>query len=339
MKRFIFSTLVILFLITYNSKAQKALDFNVVDIEGKNHSLYGDYLNKGKVIVIFLMVTDFQPCHVIASRLQKMYEQFGGGKDNVEFLYLSISPQDSIEALKSFQELHQITSPIIGPQGGSLTSTIQFTNGRYGPYQYVPQMNIIFPNGEVAYNIVASRLEERISDALTARNSIPNKINIDYSIPYSVTQTAPLNSSFFLRSFQDLNYNRNITEITKGASSFDYPSALFPEVDEPYIAFESSETTPRGLINISDVIALRKQVLRIEDLSPDALIAADINNDGRVTLSDIVDMQRFILGIDREWKDRPALIMYPSTIPFEIKGSAQTLKLNSKLIWVGNVID
>jgi peroxiredoxin len=338
MKKFIY-TILILCLVNTLANAQKALDFTVKDINNKDHSLYADYLNNGKIIVTYLMLTDCPPCHTLAPRFQRIYEKFGSGKGNVEFLILSISPSDTLESLQNFQETHQITSPIIGPEGGSLTASIQFTNARYGPYQYVPQFSIIFPNGDVVYGIVASRLEERIADALSARTTMPNKINIEYTIPFTSNDVNPLKSTFHLRSYQDLNYNRNIIVANNGTISFDYPSTQYPEVDEPYISFESTESTPRGMVNISDVIALRKHVLRLEDLTEDAIIAADINNDGRITLSDIVEMQRFILGIDREWKNRPAIIMHPSTIPFEVKGSAQTITLEPKLIWVGNLVE
>ncbi|HMP30665.1 MAG TPA: redoxin domain-containing protein [Saprospiraceae bacterium] len=333
MKKFL-HTFFMICMVSTLTIAQKAINFSAKDIDGKDHNLYADNLNKGKIVVTFLMVADFEPCNVIAPRIQSLYEKFGSGNGNVQFYYFTVSPTDTIQALKKFRQQHGITAPIIGPEGGGLSASIQFTNGRFGPYQYVPQMNIILPDGSVLYDIVISRLEERINDALTSRNTMPNKVNISYSIPNTLNTSLPSKSAFYLRSAQDLSYKKNITELTKGAATFEYPSPLFPLVQEPYISFESTEPTPRGMVNVSDLV-----VLRIEDLSADALIAADINNDGRITLSDIVDMQRFILGIDKTWQNRPALIMHPSTLSFTLSGTAQTITLQPKLIWVGNLVD
>jgi peroxiredoxin len=317
--------------------AQKVIDFKVTDINGKQHKLYEDYLNKGKIVVTYLMYADCPPCNILAPRFQKMFENFSSGKDQVAFMMLSISKVDTLDALKAFSVKHGLTTPLIGPQGGSLTANIQFINARFGPYQYVPQFSIILPNGDVVFDIVISRLEQRINEAITGLSTLPNKVKINYSIPLTESQNMPSNSSFFLKSSKDLTYKKNITQLLKGSTTFEYPSSLLPEVESPFISFESSESTPRGIIGINDVIALRKQVLRMDTLSADAMIAADINNDGRVTLSDIVAMQRFILGIDRVFPDRPSIIMHPATIPIEIKGSAQNVTFQPKLIWVGNV--
>ena len=338
MKKF-FNTFFMVGFITILTFGQKAIDFTVRDIDGKDHKLYADYLNKGKIVVTYLMLTDCPPCHVLAPRFESMYKSFGQGNGNVQFLILSISPNDSLQALSAFKQTHQITAPLIGRDGKSLTSTIQFMNGRYGPYQYVPQFSIILPDGNVVYDIVISRLEERIKDALTSRNTMPNKINLSYVIPMAKEQALPAKSSFILKSAQDLSYSRNITEITKGQLIFDYPSASFPFVQEPYITFESNETTPRGIVTLADVIALRKQVLGLDTLSQDARIAADVNNDGRINLSDIVAMQRLLLGIDPGWISRPSLFMHPSRIPFDVNGNAQTIQIQSKLIWTGNLTD
>ena len=338
MKKF-YCTYFMVALATVFLQSQKAIDFSVTDINGQQHKLYNDYLNKGKVVVTYLMLTDCPPCHVMAPRFEQLNKTFGSGKGNVQFLLLSISPSDTVKALEHFRDTHQISAPVIGKDGGSLTASLQFINARYGPYQYVPQFSIILPNGTVVYDIVMSRLEERIKDALTARNTMPNKINVGISIPMVKDQLLPSKGNFYFRSAQDLKYERNISELTGGKLSFEYPSASFPEVIEPYITFEYKESTPKGIVTISDVIALRKHVLGLDILTGDARTAADVNNDGRVNLSDVVAMQRVLLGIDATWPDKPSLLMFPSRIPIEITGMAQTIQIQSKLIWTGNLVE
>jgi peroxiredoxin len=143
--------------------AQKVIDFKVTDINGKQHKLYEDYLNKGKIVVTYLMYAGCPPCNTLAPRFQKMFENFSAGKDQVAFMMLSISKTDTLDALKVFNAKHSLTTPLIGPEGGSLTANIQFINARFGPYQYVPQFSIIMPNGDVVFDIVISRLEQRIN--------------------------------------------------------------------------------------------------------------------------------------------------------------------------------
>ena len=127
MKKFISLVLLISFFQIFG-EAQKVINFKVTDINGKQHNLYEDYLNKGKLVVTYLMYSDCAPCNTLAPRFQKMFENFSDGKDRVTFMMLSISKTDSLEALNVFKDKHNLTIPLIGPSGGSLTSTLQFIN-------------------------------------------------------------------------------------------------------------------------------------------------------------------------------------------------------------------
>jgi hypothetical protein len=83
-------------------------------------------------------------------------------------------------------------------------------------------------------------------------------------------------------------------------------------------------------VTISDVILLNKYLLGQEQLpTPFALVAADVNSNGAVTLSDLLEIRRLLLGISQSFPNTPSWRMIRTgSIPFTGTWSINNLSDN-----------
>ncbi|MFY7729853.1 MAG: redoxin family protein [Flavobacterium sp.] len=132
-----------------------APDFTATDINGVEHSLYADYLNQGKTVIIDISATWCGPCwryhgtHALAD----FYETYGpNGSNEVVVLFIEGDPGTSVQSL-------------YGTNTSSDTSTTQGNWTNHSPYpiiddgtgaisnayaiQYFPTVYMICPNGNV----------------------------------------------------------------------------------------------------------------------------------------------------------------------------------------------
>lgn len=80
--------------------------------------------------------------------------------------------------------------------------------------------------------------------------------------------------------------------------------SLPPWVDEEIEVTLERNTDPGQGISITDMILLRRHLLGIVPLSnPWHLLAADVNNDQRTSLMDVIEMQRVILGVQNQFSN------------------------------------
>lgn len=66
-------------------------------------------------------------------------------------------------------------------------------------------------------------------------------------------------------------------------------------------------------VNVVDIVAIRRHILAFDTLSPLQLVAADVTNDGQVSIGDIVRISQLILGL-REWEFRPNWFVLPALL-------------------------
>jgi peroxiredoxin len=340
MKKF-FSICVVSLLICISLRAQKKVnDFTVTDISGKKHSLYSDYLDKGKVVMTILFINDCDPCINISPRIQSIYEKYGSGLGNLQIIAMNIFPDDTLEGVKKFVEKAKAKYPHVSKEGASLTASLPFRNNTYGIYQGIPQFSIITPGRDILFEVVPNRFEERIDEVLKSSSTLPNVVTVGFGLQNAQTSSLPSGASLFLRSKKDGAYVRNITTLTNGTHSFEYPSQSFPAIDEPFIEFSAGSALPGNtVITVSDLVALRNHILGIENLPNEKLPLADTNGDEKVNVLDVLELQRFILKLDAKWRNQNALLMNPSIIPISVSGSAQRVNINANLTWMGNLVD
>ncbi len=87
-------------------------------------------------------------------------------------------------------------------------------------------------------------------------------------------------------------------------STFD-GSYMIPDVgmDGEYMLELSKEDDPLNGVSTLDIVILQQHILGINKLpSPYQYIAGDVNDNQKLTATDIIEMRRLILGIDKEWR-------------------------------------
>lgn len=133
--------------------AQNAPDFTVTDSWGQPHTLYADYLNQGKTVVLKIFYVACPPCNSIAPFLEPLYQDWGGGEGDVQFIELSIQQGDSDEEVNVYKSTHGTTYPAAGGEGNSVPATIPYTNGTFGLYGGTPTFVVIAPDGTLQYDV------------------------------------------------------------------------------------------------------------------------------------------------------------------------------------------
>ncbi len=69
-------------------------------------------------------------------------------------------------------------------------------------------------------------------------------------------------------------------------------------------------------VNVVDIVAIRRHILALDTLAPLQLLAADVTNDGQVSIGDIVRISQLILGL-RDWEFRPSWLVFPSLLAID----------------------
>lgn len=106
-----------------------------------------------------------------------------------------------------------------------------------------------------------------------------------------------------------LKYGKNVISIVCTAQNGDKrtytltvvrkkPENEKPEEEKPEEKIAYGDVNQDGKISNADLVLLKKQILKIENLKDEKLKAADVNQDGKVSNSDLVLLKKHILGIE-----------------------------------------
>lgn len=153
MKHKSYILLFILFCAFTDLMSQTAPDFTVTDSWGNTHRLYEDYLNQGKTVVLKIFYVACPPCNSIAPLLEPLYQEWGGGEADVQFIELSIQQGDSDAEINVYKNNHATTYPAAGGEGNSVSASTPYTNGTFGPWSGTPTFVVIAPNGTLQYDV------------------------------------------------------------------------------------------------------------------------------------------------------------------------------------------
>jgi len=138
---------------TWKATGQMAPDFTITDSHGNEHTLYADYLNQGKTVMIKIFFTTCPPCIAIAPYIQPLYEDWGEGNYDVEFFELSNKNFDTNVLVNAYQANHGQTFPGAGVEGGSLAAVAPYEQGQFGPFYGTPTFIVIAPDGTMDYDV------------------------------------------------------------------------------------------------------------------------------------------------------------------------------------------
>jgi hypothetical protein len=329
--------LFLLLIANSNIYSQLAANFTVTDTDGNTHRLFEDYLDKGKVVVMKLFFVNCPPCNSIAKSMQQKYVNWGAGNNNVQFIELTTKIGDKNPFVIQYKNMHGITFPSISSEGGSLNAIIPYTNGTYGPYTGTPTLIVIAPNKTLMYDVLFNNLDAVIEMMGGQTSAPPNQISINLTLP---TSNFPDDVSLLLKSKTDVSKSYNVTALTNGTHSFTYPSDNFPEIGEPYFELQSNAPSQNGLVSVTDLVAIRNHILGSNPLAEEwQRIAADVNSDGKITVTDMVGIQKSILYINTHFPNNtPSYKMIPADIPFSVPQTGGTnVNLAARIIKMGNV--
>ncbi len=145
--------LIIFLAVGYSAAAQNAPDFNVTDARGNPHTLYEDYLDKGKTVVIKIFFTSCPPCNQIAPFMEPLYQEWGSGDQDVEFFELSTQSFDDNQRITAYADQYNITFPSVGSEGGSVEATKPYRDGDFGLFTGTPTFVVIAPDGTVNFDV------------------------------------------------------------------------------------------------------------------------------------------------------------------------------------------
>ncbi len=140
-----------------------APDFTVTDINGVSHTLYTDYLDQGKTVMLKLFYSTCPPCNAQAKNLQALYEDWGAGAHDVEFIEVSIRDWETDQTASSYTNNHGITFPTVSAQGGSLSVVNAYIGANFGAYTGTPTYIVIDPDGNVQWNVTFAGLDAAIA--------------------------------------------------------------------------------------------------------------------------------------------------------------------------------
>ena len=133
--------------------AQDAPDIDVTDSDGERHRLYSNYLNQGKTVLVKLFYSACPPCISIAPSLQELYEEWGAGEHDVEFIELSIQNWETDATVNTYKNNHGVTFPSVSNEGGSVSAANDFIDGDFGPYFGTPTFIVVAPDGSVNWDV------------------------------------------------------------------------------------------------------------------------------------------------------------------------------------------
>lgn len=146
---------------------QTAPDFTVTDSWGTTHQLYADYLNQDKTVVLKIFYVACPPCNMIAPHLEPLYQDWGAGAGDVQFIELSIQPGDSDPEVNVYKSTHGTSFPAVGADGNSVPATLPYRDGTFGLWTGTPTFVVVAPDGTLAYDVFGFGIQGTI-DALDA---------------------------------------------------------------------------------------------------------------------------------------------------------------------------
>ena len=297
-----------------------APDFTVTDSHGESHSLYADYLDQGKTVLIEIFYTTCPPCNSIAPLMEPFYQEWGAGEYDVEFFELSDKNFDSDALVNAYQEQYSETFIGAGVEGGSLAAVAPYKSGQYGPWFGTPTYVVIAPDGTFRYNVDGSNNQSTIDslDAAIAATGAVKPVIEQPVIVSGVVQflQGSLGVGNAIVQLLDANDNIVMSDATNTSGEFDL-SILLSEVQAGWKLKVVKEGDPLNGVNVLDMVRIQKHILFIESFdNPFGKLASDVNESGTITALDIAGILKILLGRADNFADGESWIVVPADTDF-----------------------
>lgn len=276
-------------------------DFEVTDTDGKTHSLYADYLDKGITLVIKVFFVDCPPCNSLAPKIQDLYKKWGEGAYDVEFIEMTTKAGDSNADINGYKNKHSITFPGVSNSGGAKEIVDRIRNSYFGRYYGTPSFAVIGPDKNTVISFAdLDELDLKIK-ATGATGMEKAAENTLYELSFDWPKGFDPNRDSLSVSVSSgtTGVSHALTLGLDGKITFTYPSEEIPALENPVIKIHYQDATASANeLNGSDVILLRKHILGLKLFENAALEkAADTNIDGKINGNDVIILRKVILGI------------------------------------------
>lgn len=336
-----YNILTIISLLSFNmllSQNHVMPNFTVTDSEGQVHRLYEDHLNQGKTVVLKFFFTTCPPCQAISPWFQNKYVEWGSGQNDVRFLELSTLTSDTNTKIRNFKNTYGLTMPGAGGEGGSVAVVNTFKTGTYGPWYGTPSFAVIGPDKKLYYPVFQDDLDEIIAATGAERPGNPVPATVWVNMSSNLPSVPEGDIKLFLKPSASNSPKIEIVKNNGGIYSFAYPTAAYPEMENPVIIMETNAGAYHVSMNSIDLLDIRKHLLLIKALdTPEKLTAADVNGDGLVNTNDLINLQKAIIGFIPQFPNgRKSYISIPSEATFTAT-PGQTTEVAMKIIKIGNV--
>ncbi len=326
-------TTLILFALTGFCTAQVAPNFDVVDSDGIAHNLYEDYLDKGTTVVIKFFFVNCPPCNSIAPSVQELYEKWGEGQFDVQFIELTTSGSDDSAAVAGYKDKHSLTFPSIAADGGASAARSPYTSGQFGTFFGTPTFAVIAADKSVVYNTGGlgnsgkiENLDQAIKDAGAIGDPANNALPAEFTITSQNVFGEEDEIEITLGDENDLSISY---PISSNSFSINNLQDEYPGINNPVLRFSKSGQASQKVSPL-DMLLMRKHILNIIPITDESMkIAADTNGDGNITPLDMLVMRKLILNIITEFP-AGSYQMVPNELPITLKaGELQQLEVKS----------
>lgn len=314
--------LLILMLLSSWGFSQKAPNFEITDFDGVTHNLYEDYLDEGVVVMLKIMFVDCPPCNSIAPSVKTLWEDFGGvGNGEVQFFDLSNKSWDNNSDVKGYSTKHGLTFPGAGEDGGSLEAVAPYENGDFGPFFGTPTFVVIGKDGTVEFKVPFNQLKSTIQAKIDEEAATPIEgvvVDVD-GVPMrgvEIRYRNPPDQTSITVAITNVNGEYSFSSEKVAAQ----PGCVI-------FSYRKSEDHITG-VSTKDIIFILRHIL-VKDTLPTPLHikAADVDTSGSVTVKDLVEMRKMILGLSTMFPSRSGMvfIVTEDNIPGELEGRSEVL--------------
>jgi len=334
MKHFI-NTMYLCIVLTCSASAQLAPDFTITDTDGIEHTLYEDYLDKGTTVVLKIFFVTCPPCNSIAPSVQQKYVDWGEGEFDVQFMELSNKNWDSNADVAMFKENHGITFPGAGLDGGGYDAQELFTSGDFGPFFGTPSFYVIGPDGVVITAPNLFSVEEAIIATGATGGDDMEQPTTAFNVNIVNAATSQSQSGVTIKIGNAGNANAASPINIATYLTVEEILAAYPNLNTPTLYFEKENDPVNGVSTI-DITLMVRHILGTQLLDENyKLIAADVNQDDKISGIDVVALRKVILGLsgfpnDNVWQFDPPSVSL-TTNP------GNTINLNTTAIKIGDL--
>ncbi|MDZ4748729.1 MAG: redoxin domain-containing protein [Saprospiraceae bacterium] len=214
----------------FSSSAQTAPDFAITDSWGNAHQLYADYLDQGKTVLLKVFFVDCPPCNAIAPFMEPLYQKWGAGIADVQFIELSVLQSDSDTKINGYKANHNTTFPAVGGQGGGVAAVAPYKTNMFGQYTGTPTFVVIAPDRTVNYDVFGPNHQATI-DALDEAIEATGATGLTTATENPETQLPLTLESNIINEVLVLKYQGQATNLNVSIVSvtgLKYTSARFP---------------------------------------------------------------------------------------------------------------